>query len=85
VLRERGAAGRHHRRGARPHAGTRALGHYTFPEGRNQLLTEALQYAGEPSPRYIDEAATNANDLVRQFVEFWEDMLVESDFRGLPR
>ena len=51
-----------------------------------QILAEALQYAGEAITEMIDEAAQMGGlYLVRQFVEFWEQLLVESDFTaGCP-
>ena len=86
VLRERGAAGVTIDEVLARSGAPRGSVYYHFPEGRNQLLTEALQYAGEAITEVIDQAATNGGMyLVRQFVEFWEDMLVESDFTaGCP-
>jgi TetR/AcrR family transcriptional regulator, lmrAB and yxaGH operons repressor len=86
VLRERGAAGvtidEVLARGGAP----RGSVYYHFPEGRTQILTEALQYAGEVITEIIDQAtAKGGMYLVRQFVEFWEQLLVESDFTaGCP-
>src|ERR1700687_6370940 len=86
VLRERGAAGVTIDEVLARSGAPRGSVYYHFPEGRNQLLTEALQYAGEAITEVIDQAATNGGMyLVRQFVEFWEDLLVESDFTaGCP-
>ena len=60
--------------------------YYHFPAGRNQILTEALQYAGEAITEVIDDAAANGGMyLVREFVAFWEELLAESDFvAGCP-
>jgi hypothetical protein len=60
--------------------------YHHFPDGRNQILTEALQYAGEAITEVIDEAAANGGMyLVRKFVVFWEELLVESNFAaGCP-
>ncbi len=86
VLRERGAAGVTIDEVLARSGAPRGSVYYHFPEGRNQILTEALQYAGEALTEVIDEAAAKGGMyLVRQFVEFWEDLLVESDFTaGCP-
>ena len=86
VMRERGAAGVTIDEVLARSGAPRGSVYYHFPEGRNQILTEALQYAGEALTEVIDEAAPKGGlFLVRQFVEFWEDLLVESDFTaGCP-
>jgi len=86
VLRERGAAGVTIDEVLARSGAPRGSVYYHFPEGRNQILTEALQYAGEALTDAIDAAAAKGGmHLVRQFVAFWEDLLVESDFpAGCP-
>jgi TetR/AcrR family transcriptional regulator, lmrAB and yxaGH operons repressor len=86
VLRERGAAGVTIDEILARSGAPRGSVYYHFPEGRNQILTEALLYAGEAITEVIDEAATKGGTyLVRQFVDFWRDLLVESDFTaGCP-
>jgi AcrR family transcriptional regulator len=86
VMRERGAAGVTIDEVLARSGAPRGSVYYHFPEGRNQILSEALQYAGEAITEVIDEAAAKGGlFLVRQFVEFWEDLLVESDFTaGCP-
>jgi TetR/AcrR family transcriptional regulator, lmrAB and yxaGH operons repressor len=86
VLRERGAAGVTIDEVLARSGAPRGSVYYHFPDGRNQILTEALQYAGEAITEVIVEAAQKGGMyLVRQFVEFWEDLLVESDFTaGCP-
>src|SRR6478752_2446431 len=86
VLRERGAAGVTIDEVLARSGAPRGSVYYHFPEGRNQILTEALEYAGEALTEVIDEAAANGGMyLVRQFVEFWHDLLIESDFTaGCP-
>jgi AcrR family transcriptional regulator len=86
VLRERGAAGVTIDEVLARSGAPRGSVYYHFPEGRNQILTEALQYAGELLTEVIAEASNRGGlYLVRQFVEFWEDLLVESDFTaGCP-
>ena len=60
--------------------------YYHFPDGRNQILTEALRYAGDAITADIDGAAgRGAKALVREFVKFWERALADSDFNaGCP-
>jgi TetR/AcrR family transcriptional regulator, lmrAB and yxaGH operons repressor len=86
VLRERGAAGVTIDEVLARSGAPRGSVYHHFPEGRNQILTEALQFAGEAITEVIDEAAANGGMyLVRKFVVFWEEMLVESDFAaGCP-
>src|ERR1700741_5643251 len=86
VMRQRGAAGVTIDEVLARSGAPRGSVYYHFPEGRNQILTEALQYAGEALTEVIDEAAAKGGMyLVRQFVDFWEDLLVESDFTaGCP-
>ena len=86
VLRERGAAGVTIDEVLTRSGAPRGSVYHHFPEGRNQILTEALQYAGEAITTVIDNAAENgAIYLVRRFVEFWEELLADSDFTaGCP-
>jgi AcrR family transcriptional regulator len=86
VLRERGAAGVTIDEVLVRSGAPRGSVYYHFPEGRNQILAEALQFAGEAITEVIDDAAEKGGMyLVRQFVEFWEQLLVESDFTaGCP-
>jgi AcrR family transcriptional regulator len=86
VMRERGAAGVTIDEVLARSGAPRGSVYHHFPEGRNQILTEALQYAGEAITEVIDEAATKGGMyMVGRFVEFWEGLLVESDFTaGCP-
>jgi AcrR family transcriptional regulator len=86
VLRERGAAGVTIDEVLARSGAPRGSVYYHFPDGRNQILTEALQYASGLVSDVIDEAAAKGGmHLVRRFVTFWEDLLVESDFTaGCP-
>ncbi|HEX3547592.1 MAG TPA: TetR/AcrR family transcriptional regulator [Mycobacterium sp.] len=86
VLRERGAAGVTIDEVLARSGAPRGSVYYHFPEGRNQILAEALQYAGEAITEVIDHAAQlGGMYMVRQFVGFWERLLVESDFTaGCP-
>ncbi|MGV0801638.1 TetR/AcrR family transcriptional regulator, partial [Mycolicibacterium elephantis] len=86
VLRERGVAGVTIDEVLARSGAPRGSVYYHFPGGRNQILTEALQYAGDAITEVMDDAAANGGMyLVRQFVEFWEQLLVKSDFTaGCP-
>lgn len=86
VLRERGAAGVTIDEVLTRSGAPRGSVYYHFPDGRNQILREALQYGGDAITEVIDEAATKGGMfLVRHFVEFWEQLLVESEFTaGCP-
>ena len=86
VLRERGAAGVTIDEVPTRSGAPRGSVYHHFPEGRNQILTEALQFAGDVITTVFDNAAENgAIYLVRQFVKFWEEPLAESDFTaGCP-
>jgi TetR/AcrR family transcriptional regulator, lmrAB and yxaGH operons repressor len=86
VMRERGAAGVTIDEVLTRSGAPRGSVYYHFPEGRNQILTEALRYAGDAITAEIDNAAgRGATVLLRQFVEFWERQLADSDFNaGCP-
>ncbi|WP_319453215.1 MULTISPECIES: TetR/AcrR family transcriptional regulator [unclassified Mycobacterium] len=86
VLRERGAAGVTIDEILTRSGAPRGSVYYHFPEGRNQLLTEALQFAGDSITTLIDDAVEyGALSLVVEFVEFWERTLADSGFTaGCP-
>ena len=86
VMRERGAAGVTIDEVLSRSGAPRGSVYYHFPEGRNQILTEALRWAGDRIADSIDSAAERgALPLVRGFSEFWERTLRESDFgAGCP-
>ena len=86
VLREKGAAGVTIDEVLARSGAPRGSVYHHFPDGRSQLLTEALEYAGDSITALIDDAATEGCiSLVRQFVAFWERTLGESDFAaGCP-
>jgi TetR/AcrR family transcriptional repressor of lmrAB and yxaGH operons len=84
VMRERGAAGVTIDEVLTRSGAPRGSVYYHFPEGRNQILTEALRFAGDAITATID-GAEGGIPLVRNFVEFWERSLAESDFNaGCP-
>nr|CRL72382.1 transcriptional regulator [Mycolicibacterium komanii] len=86
VMRERGAAGVTIDEVLTRSGAPRGSVYYHFPDGRNQILREALRFAGEAITKEIDEAAAKGGmHLVRSFVAFWEELLVESEFAaGCP-
>jgi TetR/AcrR family transcriptional repressor of lmrAB and yxaGH operons len=86
VLRERGAAGVTIDEVLTRSGAPRGSVYYHFPDGRNQLLTEALQFAGDKITSLIDGAVDRGGiSLVHEFVEFWERTLADSEFTaGCP-
>ncbi len=86
VMRERGAAGVTIDEVLARSGAPRGSVYYHFPEGRRQILTEALRYSGDSITAVVDDAAGwGARALLREFVEFWERLLTECDFSaGCP-
>jgi TetR/AcrR family transcriptional regulator, lmrAB and yxaGH operons repressor len=86
VMRERGAAGVTIDAVLARSGAPRGSVYYHFPDGRNQILTEALRYSGDSITAMIDDAAGwGARALLHEFVEFWERLLTEGDFTaGCP-
>jgi TetR/AcrR family transcriptional regulator, lmrAB and yxaGH operons repressor len=86
VLRERGAAGVTIDEVLTRSGAPRGSVYYHFPDGRNQILDEALRLAGDSITGVIDAAAgRGCIALVHDFVAFWERILADSDFTaGCP-
>jgi TetR/AcrR family transcriptional regulator, lmrAB and yxaGH operons repressor len=86
VMRERGAAGVTIDEVLTRSGAPRGSVYYHFPDGRNQILAEALRYSGDSITAMIDDAAGwGARALLREFAEFWERLLTEGDFAaGCP-
>ncbi|BBZ46288.1 TetR/AcrR family transcriptional regulator [Mycobacterium parmense] len=86
VMRERGAAGVTIDEVLARSGAPRGSVYYHFPEGRNQMLAEALRYSGEAITAMIDDAARwGARTLLREFIEFWERLLADGGFAaGCP-
>lgn len=86
VMRERGAAGVTIDAVLARSGTPRGSVYYHFPEGRNQILTEALRYSGDSITATIDAAADHgARTLLREFIELWERLLADGDFlAGCP-
>ena len=86
VMRERGAAGVTIDAVLARSGAPRGSVYHHFPEGRNQILLEALRYAGDSITEIIDDAADRGpRILVRKFVEYWEHRLFDGGFNaGCP-
>src|ERR1700742_4559239 len=86
VLRERGAAGVTIDEVLARSGAPRGSVYHHFPEGRSQILREALDYAGYEISASLDEAAKESTaTLLRRFVELWENALLTSDYTaGCP-
>ncbi|MGZ4530253.1 MAG: TetR/AcrR family transcriptional regulator [Mycobacterium sp.] len=86
VMRERGAAGVTIDAVLARSGAPRGSVYYHFPDGRNQILIEALRYSGDSITAMIDNAAEQgARVLLSEFVEFWERLLTEGGFNaGCP-
>ncbi len=86
VLRERGAAGVTIDEVLTRSGAPRGSVYHHFPGGRNQILLEALQFAGETMSTAIGDAASEGPmALLRGFLDLWEDVLRDSDFAaGCP-
>ncbi len=86
VMRERGAAGVTIDEVLARSGAPRGSVYYHFPDGRNQILTEALRYSGDSITAMIDDAAgRGARALLHEFVDFWERLLADGDFTaGCP-
>ncbi len=86
VMRERGAAGVTIDEVLARSGAPRGSVYYHFPDGRNQILAEALRYSGESITAMIDDATGwGARVLLREFIKFWERLLTEGDFAaGCP-
>jgi TetR/AcrR family transcriptional repressor of lmrAB and yxaGH operons len=86
VLRERGAAGLTIDEVLTRSGAPRGSVYHHFPEGRNQILSEALRYAGDSITAKIEAAAAEGGMiLLHRFVEFWAQLLHDTDFTaGCP-
>lgn len=86
LLRERGAAGVTIDAVLARSGAPRGSVYHHFPAGRSQLLSEALEFAGNEITARIDTAAgDSASALLDQFVDMWSEALTGSDYRaGCP-
>ena len=86
VMRERGAAGVTIDSVLARSGAPRGSVYHHFPDGRNQILHEALRYSGDSITATIDKAVDRgARALLREFVDYWENLLREGEFAaGCP-
>ena len=86
VMRERGAAGVTIDAVLARSGAPRGSVYHHFPDGRNQILTEALRYAGDSITATIEDAVDQgARVLLREYVKYWERLLTDGDFTaGCP-
>lgn len=86
VMRERGAAGVTIDAVLSRSGAPRGSVYYHFPDGRNQILREALRYSGDSITGTIDQAADRgARALLSEFIKLWERLLTDGDFHaGCP-
>ncbi|MCV7028122.1 TetR family transcriptional regulator [Mycobacterium sherrisii] len=86
VMRERGAAGVTIDAVLSRSGAPRGSVYYHFPDGRNQILREALRYSGDSITATIDKAADRgAGALLSEFIKLWERLLIGGDFHaGCP-
>lgn len=81
LLRERGAAGVTVDAVLARSGCPRGSVYHHFPEGRGQILCEALQFAGAEITAAIEQFPSgDGTALLRQFVELWRDALIASDY-----
>lgn len=86
VMRERGASGVTIDAVLARSGAPRGSVYYHFPDGRTQILTEALRYSGDSITATIDAAANHgARALLHEFIELWKALLTDGDFHaGCP-
>lgn len=86
VLRERGAAGVTIDEVLTRSGAPRGSVYYHFPEGRSQIVAEALEFAGDAITEVIEGGTEKGGiHLVRRFVQFWQRLLSDREFNaGCP-
>jgi TetR/AcrR family transcriptional regulator, lmrAB and yxaGH operons repressor len=86
LMRERGAAGVTIDAVLARSGAPRGSVYHHFPDGRNQILTEALRYSGDSITAVIDDATGwGARVLLQEFAKYWERLLTDGDFTaGCP-
>jgi AcrR family transcriptional regulator len=84
LLRERGAAGVTIDAVLARSGSPRGSVYHHFPEGRSQLLREALQFAGDEITEAIDQAAGgDGTALLHRFAGLWREALISSDYAAV--
>lgn len=87
LLRQRGAAGVSIDAVLAHSGAPRGSVYHHFPGGRNELVLEAVQQAGDTLSALIDEVSARGTpeELLRKFAGFWQRELVRTDYRaGCP-
>ena len=86
VMRERGAAGVTVDAVLERSGSPRGSVYYHFPQGRQQIVAEALDYAGTTINGVIESAVKRGSiAAIDTFVRWWTDLLESSDFAaGCP-
>ncbi|AMM20776.1 hypothetical protein AX769_12285 [Frondihabitans sp. PAMC 28766] len=57
--------------------------YHHFPDGKDQLVAEAVDLAGAHAIRLIEQSAGKAPvEIVRDFIAMWRAVLVHSDFQA---
>src|SRR3978361_1626550 len=57
--------------------------YHHFPDGKDQLVAEAVDLAGAHAIRLIEQSAGKAPaQIVRDFIAMWRAVLVHSDFQA---
>ncbi len=87
LLRERGLAGTSFREVLAHSGAPRGSIYHHFPEGKNQLVEEAVRAAGEAGREMIAAGADDDDPVVtlRTFIRLWREGLEASDYEaGCP-
>jgi AcrR family transcriptional regulator len=87
LLRERGLAGTSFREVVEHSGAPRGSIYHHFPQGKNQLVEEAIDAAGAFAERLLTRAGDGADPvaMLRAFVDLWAQTLTGSDYRaGCP-
>lgn len=57
--------------------------YYHFPDGKDQLIAEAVDLAGAHAMSLIDQmAGSSASAVTKQFIGIWRELLTRSNFRA---
>lgn len=85
LLRERGLSGASFGEVVKRTGAPRGSIYHHFPQGKDQLMTEAVELVGSAVAQLIDRAGDDPGVALRSFVEGWRTQLVSSNFRaGCP-
>ena len=86
LLRERGAGGVTVDAVLTRSQSPRGSVYHHFPDGRSEIISEALTFAGDTISAIIEQAtALGSVGALRRFGKFWNKLLIDSDFNaGCP-